>query len=188
MSHHRWRRLSTVPFPDSPRRLREHAGLPEGAHRVYLSRTLAEIEAGPRRSIVREIEFLFRDLIRLAQHRIILEGQYYWSEEINDMLVAKIHEMRGKDFEIILVLADTHRLKGLTRAADSPRAEASRKSRIRGAKRGGQTHAGLSACSPSRPRAAGESKPIYIHSKVIIIDDALSLDRIGEPRLARAPT
>jgi hypothetical protein len=48
---------------------------------------LTEVETGPR---IREIEFLFRDLVKSAQNLIVMEGQYYWSREVNDLLIAKL--------------------------------------------------------------------------------------------------
>lgn len=178
--HRRWRSLSSVPFPRLPT-FSGTSDLLEGAHRVYLSRTIAEIEAGSRRSITREIEFLFRDLIQSAEHRIILEGQYYWSEEINDMLVAKVHQMRGKDFEIILVLADTRRLRGLTRQLTIH--ELKLLDQLETAARIASVKVTIGSPHVHPPlEAHGRSKPIYIHSKVIIIDDATI--SIGSANLA----
>ena len=178
--HRRWRSLSTVAFPALPV-FPSTAQLTEGSHHVYLSRTIAEIEAGPRRSIIREIEFLFRDLIQSARHRIILEGQYYWSEEINEMLLAKIQEVKGTDFEIILILADTHRLKGLTRQLTIH--ELKLLDRLERAARSAAVKLTVGFPHVHPPVGeGGRTKPIYIHSKVMIIDDRFI--SIGSANLA----
>jgi len=176
----RWRAISSTPFPDpSEATLKIHGG-----HRVYLSRTRAQVDAGERgQSIVREIEFLVRELIGKAQKRIILEGQYYWSEAVNEILIAKIHEMKGKDFEIILVLAELSRRKSLTRQMAYQELkllqkleDAARYSRIKL----------ITGCPYAFPSPESNdwknAKPVYVHSKVIVIDDRFL--SIGSANLA----
>jgi hypothetical protein len=117
---------------------------------------------------IREIEFLFRDLIIGARERIVMEGQYYWSQELNDLLIEKMHQMRGKDFEIVLILADISKIKSLTRKMASYEArlleELTAASQLSGTK-----------LIMGTPRVFDEdhkaSRPIYIHSKVLLIDD-----------------
>lgn len=176
----RWKAISSIPFPKplsigaSRRR--------NGGHLVYVSRTFAEIEVLSRGSIVREIEFLFRDLIQTARQRIVLEGQYYWSPEINDMLIAKAHEMAGKDFEIILILTDLSSLKALTNQLSLFELKLLEKLETAARISGTKLTVGFPHVHPSHSRNESRSKPIYIHSKVMIIDDRFI--SIGSANLA----
>lgn len=180
----RWETLSSVPFPEPRRDLapRAHSG-----HSVYISRTMAAPDAGEKGvPFIRETEFLFRELIRSAERRLILEGQYYWSTQINDLLIAKMKEMRGKNFEINLILSDLKTVKSLTRhmAVHEMRMLKSLETtaRLTGTKLvmgapqvpppAGATREEVEALAddhdeafPLRPR------PVYIHSKVIVVDD-----------------
>jgi phosphatidylserine/phosphatidylglycerophosphate/cardiolipin synthase-like enzyme len=169
----RWSTISTVPFPRVPHT--DSGTRPDSGHTVYFSRTLSEVERMPKkRGMVREVEFLFRDLIQSAKKRIILEGQYYWSNVISDMLISKVHAMRGQDFELILVLAELQWIRSLTRymmpyelSLMHKLASAARFSGVR-----------LTIGSPYvQARSEGTTgevlppRPIYIHSKLLVIDD-----------------
>lgn len=167
----RWTTLTSIPFPSSKELAKAEKGRAGGGHRVYISRTIASVDAGERGvPLIREIEFLFLDLIRRARRRILIENQYYWSERINDRLILKMEEMAGQDFEIILILADmakvdsptkhmaVHELKLLKKLK-----EAAKRHRIR-------LHAVCPlALSPDEPHR--QVKPVYIHSKLMIVDD-----------------
>lgn len=156
----RWRSLSSLHFPGPVR-----TGLHEGVgHAVFLSRTAA----GPR--LVREIEFLFRDLIASAEHRIILEGQYFWSRRLTDMLVAKMHAM-PKGFEIVIVLADLDRARSFTRKMATY--EMTLLERLESAARSSGTRFVVGAPYSHSPDEGADRppRPVYIHSKLMIIDD-----------------
>lgn len=175
----RWRGLSSIPFPEAHSWPALAADQRSQSHQVYLSRTLTHLSGALQKCVTREVEFLFRDLISAAQKRIILESQYYWSDEINHLLIQKIERMRGLDFELILILADLRELKGLTRQLSlyelrllTELEEAAKESGTR------LTVGYPQAYSPELSR----SKPIYIHSKVVIIDD--SYLSIGSANLA----
>src|SRR6185437_281643 len=116
-------------------------------------------------------EFLFRDLIRAAQRRIILEGQYYWSSEINDMLIRKIHEMSGQDFEIVLILADFHRLHSLSVEMSLHELRLIEKLQTAARIAGVKLTVGNPEVQPPAEFSGQPPRPIYIHSKVIVIDD-----------------
>src|SRR5262249_36818256 len=105
----RWNALSSLPLPD-PRPPWDS----QGGHAVYLSRT-QQAEAGQGDRVVREIEFLLRDLIASAEHSLVLEGQYFWSRMITEFLISKMHAMRGQRFELTLVLAELARSRSFTR-------------------------------------------------------------------------
>lgn len=167
----RWRAISTIPFPKS-HSFQSFKSNVSGAHQVYVSRTIAQIDYFPKEySVIREVEFLFRDLIEAAEYRIILEGQYYWSKVINDMLISKMHRMAGKNFEIILILADLEKIKSLTRHMMSFELTLLRQLELVAQYTG--THLILGSpfvYSPQKEKFL-PPKPIYIHSKVIIVDD-----------------
>jgi phosphatidylserine/phosphatidylglycerophosphate/cardiolipin synthase-like enzyme len=172
----RWQELSRIPFPPpvQTQPLQLIGATPPSQHLVYVSRTLTHLDCGPRTSqnlMVREIEFLFRDLIASAEKRILLEGQYYWSEEINDMLIAKILEVgsegRGKDFEIIIILTDIRKLKSLTWHMSIFELKLLEKLQTAASLAGVKLTVGNPAAhAPGKP-----AKSIYIHSKVLVIDD-----------------
>ena len=109
----RWKLLSSIPFPDANRQVWNHV---HGGHRVYVSRTVAPVDAGDAGvPVVREIEFMNYELIERAERRIIIEGQYYWSRRFNELLVAKMERMRGRPFEVVIVLAELAKLKSFSR-------------------------------------------------------------------------
>jgi phospholipase D1/2 len=168
----RWQSLSSIPFPGSA--FQEDPKNPtQSGQAVYVSRTICLTGAPTPRSrpLIREIEFLFRDLIASARHRILIEGQYYWSELINDMLIAKINQMAGKDFEVLLILAKLQTVQSLSRKMSGY--ELALLSRLRDAANASGVR--LNIGSPSafdKPSTnATPPKPVYIHSKIVIIDD-----------------
>ena len=131
--------------------------------------------------LVREIEFLFRDLIRSARKRIILEGQYYWSPQINDLLIAKVLEMAGTDFELVLVLADLTRTKSLTRLMAPYETKLLERLETAALKAGVRFIIGTPCVYPKQDSRGRKPKPIYIHSKLLIIDDCYLC--VGTPTL-----
>ena len=168
----RWRKLSTIPFPTVAPHLVCEA---EPGHPVYFSRTQSSpgtLDEKPK--FVRETEFLFRDLILSAQSRIILEGQYFWSKEVNDLLIAKAHQMRGKPFQIILILAELHKLKSLSRQMSSHQLLLLEK--LYKSTRFSDTELVIAFpyVFPDKhrnPLGTLRAKPVYIHSKLLIIDN-----------------
>ena len=167
--HDRWVRLSSVPFPET------HVhGLKRG-HPVLLSRTMAAVDADEGKVPVRrEIEFLFKDLLRSAQRRIIIEGQYYWSAEMNDLLITKIHEMRGRPFKVFVILADLNQLKALSRQMSAHELRLIQKLESAAEECGTDLVIGYPEVFASpQERETGDppSRPIYVHSKVMVIDD-----------------
>lgn len=167
----RWAAISSRPFP---REVDQTPDFSPGFNhdlekRVYLSRTIADTTG--RSPVVREVEFLFRDLIASAQSRIIIEGQYYWSKVIHDLLVTKIHQMRGKPFELILILANLKVIKSFSRHMVSYEyrlleelCRAAEYSNIK-------LRLGSPYVYPPVSRPHLPPKPVYIHSKVLVIDD-----------------
>lgn len=167
----RWKAISTISFPES-RCFPGYKMNVSGAHQVYVSRTIAQIDYFPKEySVIREVEFLFRDLIEAAEHRIILEGQYYWSKIINDLLISKMHRMAGKNFEIILILADLEKIKSLTRHMMSFELTLLRQLELVAQYTGTRLLFGSPFVYSPQKEKFLPPKPIYIHSKIIIIDD-----------------
>ncbi len=166
----RWRALSSISFPDSYSfKVLSSDSI---GHSVYLSRTIAQVEHPLRgSSMVREVEFLFRDLIQAAENRIILEGQYYWSQIVNDLLISKIHQMKGKDFEIILVLADLQPIRSWTRYMMAYELELLNKLQIAANYSGIKLIMGFPYARAPLAEISLPPRPIYIHSKIIVIDD-----------------
>jgi len=162
----RWERISGTPFPEEPRFQNETHG-----HAVYFSRTLAhiDIERG-KPSVVREIEFLYRELIDRAERRLILEGQYYWSEELNDLLIHKVQKMRGKDFEIVLVLADLRKTKSLTRVMSQYEFRLLDRLNVAAKVFGTKLTIGMPYSYPLGGERSSP-RPVYVHSKTLIVDD-----------------
>ncbi|MEO7161549.1 MAG: phospholipase D-like domain-containing protein, partial [Bdellovibrionia bacterium] len=171
----RWKALSSIPFPEFKLPGHCRPGMNESrapTHKVYLSRTIAELDQQPGGvTLVREVEFLFRDLIASAQRRIILEGQYYWSKILNDLLIAKIKKMRGKDFEVYLILSDLRYVKSFSKKMMPYELrlleqlnEAARLSKVK-------LVINFPSVFPPTDTGPLPPKPIYVHSKVIVIDD-----------------
>ena len=162
----RWRRVCNIPFP-SPGPPPQAA--PGAAGRVYVSRTEVGIEAGAVSGrIRREVEFLFRDLIARAEHRIILEGQYYWSLLLHDVLRSKIAAMRGHPgFEIILLVAELESVNSPTRRMAAFEARLLRDLEIAA----GLAGIRLRTLAPRAFRPGRPPRPIYVHSKILVVDD-----------------
>lgn len=160
----RWRCLSTIQFPERPR---QALGEGLGRHSLLVSRTKASVDV-EHPLIVRETEFLFRDMIRTTEREIIIEQQYYWSKTMNDELIALMERQAGKGLRIFLVVppgcrgSAAFRMMGIyqTRLIDQL-AEIARKTGTRL----------LVGCPYSRSKDGSDHKPIYVHSKLLVVDD-----------------
>jgi len=176
----RWKAISSIPFPGAATNLR-----PSQGHQVYISRTVANDPPGS--PIVREIEFLFRDLIKAAKKRVILEGQYYWSTEMNDLFITKLQEMRGTGFELIIILSELRQVKSFTRVMAQHQMKLLEQLRIAAQLTGTRLLTGVPYVAGNHPSVdPGErpgTKPIYVHSKVLVIDDRYL--SIGSANFAR---
>lgn len=160
----RWEGLSSIPFPARPRRV---LGEGEGRYPVLMSRTRAHVGV-ERPLLVRESEFLFRELIRSAQRQLVIENQYYWSEAMNDELIRLLRARAGTDFRLFIVVPShqggsfafrmmghqqTLLLDRLTQVA---------------AETGTRMVLG---CPFARSPDGRSEKSIYVHSKVLVVDD-----------------
>ena len=123
----------------------------------------------PGRPPVREIEQLYQDAIA-AGHRIIYcESQYLASASIADALAERLGEPDGP--EVVIVNPQTAAGWLEERAMDSARAL------VLGRLRNADRHRRLGVYYPVTEQGA----PIYVHAKVLIIDDRLL--RIGSSNL-----
>jgi phospholipase D1/2 len=176
----RWRALSDVPFPELPP-IEQGAQTRERSPAVYVSRTQSDVDAS--RKMVREIEFLFRDLIGSAERRILLEGQYFWSREITDLLIAKMQEKaleraRAPElppFELVIILAELGRSESFTRMMAGYEGSLLRRLYLAARSTGTRLTMGTpyAHAYPGQPEGATAPPPlpIYVHSKLVLIDD-----------------
>lgn len=160
----RWRALTTIPFPERPR-----VALSEGrgSHRVLISRTKSSIDAR-RPLLIRETEFLFRDLIRSAERQLVIENQYYWSAKINEELIALMHARVNSGFRIFIVVppgyggSTAFRMMGVVQSRLFERL-------ISIAEKTGTRL--VLGCPFVYNRDGTLERPVYVHSKMLIIDD-----------------
>jgi phosphatidylserine/phosphatidylglycerophosphate/cardiolipin synthase-like enzyme len=163
----RWSKLTSIALPAPSRD--EDAG-DRDAHRVYLSRTLAAVDHGAHGQppVIREIEFLTRELVRRAERRIYLEGQYYWSRGFNSALISKLRAMRGADFEVVVVLTELSELNSLTRQMAYH--ELALLAGLQDA--ASASGARLLVARPFAHAPDQSPRPVYVHSKVMLVDDS----------------
>ncbi len=133
---------------------------------VAVARTLPAL---PQRSEVREIEALDLAAIGAARDVIYLENQYFASRSIAEAIAARLREPHGPEVVIILPRSSESRLE--QESMDSARV------RLVRLLRAADLHGRLGVYWPT----AGGGVSVYVHSKVIVIDDRLL--RIGSSNL-----
>ena len=131
-----------------------------------MARTLPAL---PQRSEVREIEALDLAAIAAAREVIYLENQYFASRSIAEAIAARLREEHGPEVVIILPRSSESRLE--QESMDSARVLLVRLLRE------ADLHGRLGVYWPT----AGGGVSVYVHSKVIVIDDRLL--RIGSSNL-----
>ena len=169
LSRDRWKRAGGTPIEPAPGEADCWPDELEADFRhvdVSVARTLPEMPDCPE---VREIEALFEAQIRLAKRMIYAESQYFGSARIAGAIAARLVEPDGPEVVIINPLSALGWLETL--AMDTARA------RLMAALRRRDAQGRLRMYHPFT--AGGE--PIYVHAKVLIIDDA-SL-RIGSANM-----
>lgn len=172
----RWKAISSIPFPKPKSSEREGV---HGDHQVYFSRTqtAVDIPGQGKKPIIREVEFLARELVARANDRIVIENQYYWSESFNNALIAKMMEMRGRPFEVILILAELSRLKSLTKQMAYHELRLLERLEKAAHYSGTRLVMGAPYAYPppeifsERARDRSNAKAVYVHSKLLLIDD-----------------
>jgi len=179
----RWSRVSDIPFPahDST----ERQGIPpriQSGWTTYLSRTASyprpffkRFRRGlphPRRraGIVRENERLVLALIRQAKKSILIEGQYFWSKRIARALMRKLATPVTNPLQITLILTDLTRLRALTRQMSAHGYQLLAALEEAADHSGARLTIGFPEVPPPK-HTDGSSKPVYVHSKLVIVDD-----------------
>ena len=133
---------------------------------VGIARTLPELD---RRREVREVEALDLAAIAAARHTIYLENQYLAARRLGDALAARLEEDDGPEILVVLPRRGNNPLE--RQAMDSARHRL-----IHLLWAAGDRHR-LGVYWP----VTDEGTPIYVHSKVLIVDDRLL--RIGSSNL-----
>jgi phosphatidylserine/phosphatidylglycerophosphate/cardiolipin synthase-like enzyme len=133
---------------------------------VGIARTLPELDG---RGEVREVEALNLAAIAAARHTIYLENQYLAASRLVDALAARLQEADGPEIVIVLPRQGKNRLERET--MDGAR------HRLIQVLWDADDHGRLGIYWPVTDRGA----PIYVHSKVLVIDDRLL--RVGSSNL-----
>ncbi|MDT5017438.1 MAG: hypothetical protein QOD39_3598 [Mycobacterium sp.] len=133
---------------------------------IGISRTLPELDG---RSEIREVEALNLAAIAAARHTIYLENQYLAARRIVDALAARLRENDGPEIVIVLPRRGNNRLERET--MDGAR------HRLIQVLWAADEHRRLGVYWP----ATDGGIPIYIHSKVMVVDDRLL--RVGSSNL-----
>jgi phosphatidylserine/phosphatidylglycerophosphate/cardiolipin synthase-like enzyme/uncharacterized membrane protein YdjX (TVP38/TMEM64 family) len=123
-----------------------------------IARTLPEWNG---QAEVREIEALYRDAFRAAEHTIYLENQYFTSPALAAVLAERLREPDGPEVVLVTPLHLAGWLEEYTLGV--------RRRRVLGELREADRHDRLRICYPRN--ADGDA--IYVHAKVAVIDDRL---------------
>jgi phosphatidylserine/phosphatidylglycerophosphate/cardiolipin synthase-like enzyme len=163
----RWQALSSISLPPpAPLPAGQKYEPGPGDQALYVSRTTVDVDASVK--MVREIEFLFRDLVRLAERRIVIEGQYFWSQKITDILTGKMRAMRGKPFELVIILAELAACQSLTSKMALYENLLLERLYFAAEQSGTKLTMGMPYV---HAEPAAEPRAIYVHSKLLLIDD-----------------
>jgi phospholipase D1/2 len=140
--------------------------LPLTANRVAISRTQARTDDGKQESI-QEIRQLFVDAIDSAEHLIYIENQYFSSNAIFGALSKRMQQKARSRLQIILVLAKD--ANAFVEKVSIGIAQAKIIGRLKelAAETGHRLSVYYSACRTDD----GQEAPIYIHSKLLLVDD-----------------
>jgi len=133
---------------------------PAGEQTVQLVRTIPQgVYERVQRGDYRILEAYVRAL-RSARHLIYIENQFLWSPEIIEILAGKLANPPSDDFRIVALLPVRP-----NNGADVTRGQAGALMRVDdGAGR-------FIACSIYAQGESGDPIPVYVHSKVCIVDD-----------------
>lgn len=172
----RWKRATgdELPRVDDPP---DEAPWPEGVETdardvdVAFSRTFAPFEPYP---AVTEVEELHLDVIRSAEDYIFFENQYLSSRLLVDAIIERLREPDGPEI-VLIITADTHGwleegTMGLHR------------DRLLERMHDADEHGRLRVRYPRVRNEEGESEQVYIHAKVIVVDDGFV--KVGSSNLS----
>jgi phosphatidylserine/phosphatidylglycerophosphate/cardiolipin synthase-like enzyme len=140
--------------------------LPIASHRVGISRTQAKTDDGKQESI-QEIRQLFVDAIDNVESLIYIENQYFSSNAIFSALFKRMKQKARSRLQIVLVLAKD--ANAFVEKVSIGIAQAKVIGRLKelAAETGHRLGVYYSACSADD----GQEVPIYIHSKLFLVDD-----------------
>lgn len=136
--------------------------------RLAIARTLPAW--GARRTPVREVEALYLDMIAAANHSIYIENQFFTAERIAAALGRRLREKQGPEVVLVMPLETEGWLSRVTLDAMRGRLL----ERLRRADRHGRFRVYY-------PHIPGAPLPVNMHSKVMVIDDALV--RVGSANI-----
>jgi phosphatidylserine/phosphatidylglycerophosphate/cardiolipin synthase-like enzyme len=152
----RWKEVTDENLPPALPATRDRTG----EQTVELVRTIPQgiYERVPRGEY-RILEAYVRAL-RSAQRLIYIENQFLWSPEIVEILTGKLADPPSDEFRIVVLLPVRP-----NNGADVTRGQAGELDRVDGG-------AGrFVACSIYAQGESGDPTPVYVHSKVCIVDD-----------------
>jgi phospholipase D1/2 len=175
LARDRWRRATgdaVAPAPPNPTARRNDPWPPSAGVDVEnvtlgIARTFPELDRGP--SSVREVERLYVDAIAAARASIYFENQYLTSSTVAEALKARIAEPDGP--EIVAVVPE--RCSGWLEETTMGVLRDQVLERLTVADRSGRFRV-------YRPAISGT--PIYVHSKIMVVDDRLA--RVGSANLS----
>jgi len=140
--------------------------LPLAARNVAISRTQARTVI-PVVQPVREIRRLYLDAIASAERLIYMENQYFSSQAIYDAIMRRMAERNRARLQIVMIFPrrTSAFVEGLSMGLAQARMFNSLKE---AASRYGHSLGLYFTCSPG---PGGRKVPVYIHSKVLVVDD-----------------
>jgi phospholipase D1/2 len=140
--------------------------LPIASHRVGISRTQAKTDDGKQESI-QEIRQLFVDAIDNAESLIYIENQYFSSKAIFGALFKRMKKKAPSPLQIVLVLAKDANAFVEKVSIGIAQGKVIGCLKELAAETGHRLGVYYSACSADD----GQEVPIYIHSKLFLVDD-----------------
>jgi phosphatidylserine/phosphatidylglycerophosphate/cardiolipin synthase-like enzyme/uncharacterized membrane protein YdjX (TVP38/TMEM64 family) len=170
LARERWRRATRHALPRPPRGM--------DAWPAHLAAEVTDVDVGiartepelPGKGPVREVEALFLDSIASAKRTLYFENQYISSPTIARALAARLEEPDGPEVVIVCPTLCSGWL------------EESTMGRLRGRFLRTLSRANLHDRLRLLYPKSGEDTPVYVHSKVMIVDD--DLIRVGSANLS----
>lgn len=147
-------------FPD------EEIGVPVEARSIAFSRTQAQLMATFQPPI-NEIKYQYLDSIRLSNSLIYIENQYFSSTIIYNALMERIRDERRPRLEIIIIIPERPQALVEDIFVGGTQADLLRSLKQAASNFG---HS-MGIYYTATEREDGTEAPVYIHSKVLIVDD-----------------
>jgi phosphatidylserine/phosphatidylglycerophosphate/cardiolipin synthase-like enzyme len=134
--------------------------------RVAICRTLAKTLV-PRQDSVKEIKYLYEDAISSSESLIYIENQYFTSRSVYAALVNRMGTARSRPIQLVIVLP-----KSPNAFSEEVSLGVIQTKLLRSLKNAAaETGRDLGIYYTGSIAKAGEEKPTYIHSKILLIDD-----------------